>query len=462
MPQAFPPDSQMFAHDQRLDWAVEFWDTPFTPLRNDIASAGIPFTLKEPRTSDGAWDVLPAIRDAAASGVEAAWDGAAADTVLTGGRLANLVGYWAGGAPGYHGAAYTKRVAYRFECYFRPTTSRDWFDPSATVTLALAAAGNGYIRVIKNGTTDVYPGGVMLTEPGFLSKDTGGLTWSTLFTLATDDKLDIYYVQDPERRAGKEWGGFVFKAIPANVLPGGAVPVKVRERNLLARELPIIGCGLMDDGASLAVINTKQTLQHILGVEVTYGLGQTAVASFRVPLVNASVTDGVGWEWVREGDDHAGFLRLRGFLDAGAGEVVPISGNGTDPWLDIKRQRLIRIKTGFRKWDEDPELYTTFTGFIDDFSGASTGEVTVSCTGLEQRLSDQFVKNYPDKISYMTYGYQRLRGTLEPVYDIPAYDNWEMEFALRDLMTRSGIDESRTRAPLRVPQADGTDIAVVM
>jgi len=57
--------------------------------------------------------------------------------------------------------------------------------------------------------------------------------------------------------------------------------------------------------------------------------------------------------------------------------------------------------------------------------------------------------------------YKKTTGTIDPVYSIEAYDNWPLDLALRDLLVRCGIDESRTRATLTVPQADGSTVPVV-
>ena len=108
-----------------------------------------------------------------------------------------------------------------------------------------------------------------------------------------------------------------------------------------------------------------------------------------------------------------------------------------------------------------PDLKKVFTGFTDDFE-VRNGVATITCLGFEQRLADQYVKNYPDRISYMTFGYKEMSGTQEPVYNITAYDNWPIEQVFRDLMMRAGIDASRCWAPVKVRQADGSTLTVVM
>lgn len=471
--QPFVPDTQMFQKDQRPAFVAEFWDTPFTPLRNDIASGGIKFTLREP-TADGVFDVLATMQGSAAAGCASAFTASIAHDVLVDGRTDNLIDYWAGGAPGKHGASVAGRVAYRFRCTLRSGTARDWFALTSPVTFAIACGGAGYFRVVHTPVSSGTPidllftdpqaktlPGVIIAEAMFLSVSDGGLRFTSPTAFATGDQLDLYYVQDRASKVGYEFGGYLFKAVHALSIPTGTAGLKTRAA--LALEAPVIGCGLMDDGLSGTTALSKKTLTRIASdVEIVRRRGEIAQASFVVPLVNTSVTDGIGWEWVRSGGNQAGFLRLRDFVDNGAGGVTAISGNGVDPWLDVKRGRLIRIRVGFQKWDLSMDLTNSLTGFINDFEGASDGRVRVTVLGLSQRMADQHVKNFPDKMSYQCYSYMRRSGTVEPVYDIHAYDNWPLELALRDMVVRSGIDESRTRAPILAPQPDGTTTAVDM
>jgi hypothetical protein len=121
----------------------------------------------------------------------------------------------------------------------------------------------------------------------------------------------------------------------------------------------------------------------------------------------------------------------------------------------------VRVKTGFVQESGTVEWYTAFTGWIDDFEDRDGG-ITIRCLSVEQRLVEQFVKNLPDRISYMSFGYNRLRGTTEPVYDVPAYDAWPLEYMARDMLIRNGVDESRLAAPVLVPQANGTSVVPII
>ena len=427
------PTSQQFQPDQQFQYVVEYWNTPMTPLRNDLASNGIRMDVVEPRATDGVFTYLAAINTGAASGVDAAWDAATGYQVLTNGRIGNLIGYWAGGAPGYHGASVNRQVGYRFEGDVRSVTGRDWFSSAAPINpMYFGAVGSGYLRIILNHTTDIFNG--VLTEEQYLHD---GPTWSSSVSIASGDTISVYYVQDEE-----DWGGFVVKVTDEVLTQGGLAWVDDLAEAF--REAPVLGCGLLEYTADGVL--TMDTLELIESVDVSAQVGQTRRATFRVPLMKPGQNDNVGWEWLRTGGDTTGHLRAH-------------NPDGTT--VDVYRQRLIRVRMGFQSFVGVDELYPVFTGWVDDFA-AQNGLVTVTCLGLEQRLADQYVKNYPDKISYMCAGYRKLEGSIDPVYAIAAYDNWPMELALRDLLVRSGIDESRTRALLTVPQADGSAVPVVM
>lgn len=128
-------------------------------------------------------------------------------------------------------------------------------------------------------------------------------------------------------------------------------------------------------------------------------------------------------------------------------------------WDDVL---VVRTDTGEVVYPNDAsgaqaeEIYEIFTGFIDDFGEAQQGIKRMALAGFDQRLLDQHIKNYPDRISYMAANYWKRKGTSEPVYDTTAYDAWPMELVLRDLMVRAGLPESLTRQPLYVSRSDGT------
>lgn len=409
-----------FAPDQQFSYEICSWDTPFTVLEQDEASNGIIFDVREPK-SDGTWTLKAALRAATAANAAAVFSGdTGSAAVITGGRIANVVIYWDGGAPGVHGALWARKVAYHFRLYPRTTTGRAWFSNASPLVFRLGLGGNGYVRLIKTtaggtasqvlwdnlASSDINGA---ITESEFLND---GLRKTDSISLAAGDYLDLYYVQSNET-----WGGLVVKATTTDL---GALD----EDEVAAawREAPVVGCGLFDDNNP----PTKRTWTTVSGVELDTSLGASARATIRLPLQNPATSDGLGWEWVKASASDPGVVR-----------------NHDGTVFDIKRERLVRIKMGFVG-----ELYTVFTGFVDDFEPGK-GEVAITCLSFEQRLLDQFVKNFPDKVSYMAAHYRERSGTSEPVFEIPAYDNWTIEYVIRDLAVRAGVDESRLLRPLQ-------------
>lgn len=410
---------------------IDYFDTPFTALEDDYASFGIPVDVRQP-TGGGTFSVKAQI-DAVGnttSAVSTFTNATYSSSVLfddagaaISGRVANLVGYWAGGAPGHHGFSHKGRVAYHWRCYIRPAGARKWWNPAATPTWRLAFGGNGYVRIEKvvSGSVSVlFKGDV--TEAHFLEN---GLRTTDLITdMTAGDYLDIYYVQDEKFT----WGGYVFKAISGTEVT-----------DVVIREAPVVGCGLFDTGTQ----PTKQTLKHYANLEVSRLVNRGANAQFTVAMANMQNFDAVGWEWVKDDDDDPGNLKM-------------YNASLTTGTVDVYRKRLIRIKGGFIDTRGTSEIYTMFTGFIDDFGTIQGGFAPVTCVGFDQNILDQHIKNYPDRISYMTYNYKRRKGTSEPVYDVGSYDNWVMEYAIRDLMVRAGIDESVLQQPLKVILSDNS------
>lgn len=426
--QAIAANSLIFQPQQQTSFSIDYWDTAFATLEGNEASGGIVMDLRQPK-GDGTYTLKAAVTAAAATtdatygtaAMAAFVNAANSAAVVTNGRVANLIGYWAAGAPGEHGAGVRGKVAYHFRCYLRSINGRTWFSSAAQPTFSIAVAGNGYIRIDKRvgGTVTTLLNRAVL-EADFLEN---GLTFTPSITnMSAGDYLDIFYVQD-----GELWGGFVVKSVSGSV-----------QTQALAQSAPILGCGFMDDDTSRAGTLVKRTLTMIADVEVVQSLGQSAQLSFRLPLIKPSVYDGIGWEWVRTSSDDPGVLR--------AHDVTT---------FDLKRQRLVRIKGGFVG-----EQYTLFTGFIDDFDDPADGNVEVKCLGFEQRILDQFMKNYPDRVSYMAFGYKGRSGVAEPVYDVSAYDNWPLEYVLRDLLVRAGIDESKVTKNLTVPLSTGSTSGV--
>lgn len=393
---------EAFDGEQRYQFAVSYWDSVFPSFDGLSTGDGLVVALREPGPTG--WALPDALRTATAAASASTFDTATANTVFTNGRVGSLVAYWDAGAPGWHGASVNGRLAYRFTGYFR---NPSWF--GGTGTYRFAVGGSGYVRIVLNQSTIVFEGD--LSEDRFL---TSGLTVTDAVAIAPGARVDVYYIQD-----GEVWGGYVVKLLPSSATPTAA----------MLRDAPVVGTGLFSDASPVSAV----TLESVESLTISNSTDEMQRASFVLPLLNPQRSDHVGYEWRRQSSNDPGYLY---HVESG---------------VTLRRGRIVRMAGGYRDG-----VRTLFTGFIDDFTEASTGRVTVSCLGFEQRLVEQFTRNYPDRVSYMAFNYRRLSGIGEPVFGIQAYDNWPMEYAIRDLALRAGLDESLMHRPRQVERTDGT------
>lgn len=443
-------NTQQFKADQRIAVQVEYWDTPYTALDNGVASAGVPMNVRQPLDT-GTW-TLPSIFKSAADNTDLSGTGTNAfnnDTYSKAclrdsagtrveGVTDNLIGYWAAGAPGHHGASWNGRVAYHFRLKLRPVNGRSWWSTTATPSFFLALAGSGWMRIdrkVGSTVTTIFKGN--LSETRFLDEDGGyevtnasgyASSSKTSLAISSSDQLDVYYIQD----AGDPWGGFVIKAVL-----GDLSTMSQTQINAAAAAAPVAGCGLFDGG----VQPTKRTFIGVRSIETDRSVGATSQAQVELPLLSPQKHDGAGWELYRDptDKDDPGVLRL---WDAGAVQ------------FSVRRGMLVRISTGFMT-PSASELYPVFTGLVEDFP-ASNGVAQLSAKDFQSVITTQTPRNYPDKVSYMAAGYRSSTSASEPVYEIPAFDGWSMESAVEELLVRSGIDASNLTQKLTVPTANGT------
>lgn len=87
------------------------------------------------------------------------------------------------------------------------------------------------------------------------------------------------------------------------------------------------------------------------------------------------------------------------------------------------------------------EVYPRFTGYIEDIvTDASVGTAQIICRGFEGKLAALNDENTPDRIDYLANGYILREMASEPVFPIPAFDNWPLETVTRTLNYKAGID----------------------
>lgn len=432
--------SQAFQSDQQRDIEITYYNTPFTVLENGVASGGIRFDLMNPNGTN--WG-LPAYLQTAPANTNISTGFRATSNGSIGvqdGRVASVIDYWAGGGPAHLGSTVNGRVGLHYYGHLRSALGRGWFDANEIPAWYLAIAGSGWVRIDKHiGPTVTTIFNALVSESDFLFN---GFAVSTAITDMQDDPdhtLHIYYAQSDN----EPWGGLVVKAV------SGAIPLLAGVPNRAAiqapaREAPVLSAGLIDDGITSKL--PGNVLQFVDNVDVQKRKAQSSTVGFNLPLMNMANTDGVGWEYKRDSKNDPGRLRFW-------------SGTWTDgvpaPVFEMKHQRLIRVRIGFT----GETLETVFVGLLDDFDEFASGHARVMCTGFEDRMIERHDKNYPDKISYMARGYKKLKGTSEPTYDTPAFDNWPMEYAVSELMLRMGIDSSKLYKPLMISRFDDTAIA---
>lgn len=400
--------------------SVLTWNTPYPVLAGGVASAGIPFWCRSPRA--GTWTVPSWLADSTGGAALAAQfqDPEEATSTLTvnNGRWDAVVGYWAGGAPGFHGATSSQQVAYAFTLTPRPAAGRAWFGANE---FFFALGGHGWVRIdheVGGVFTPVVPL-THLSETDFLRN---GLHLTA--TLGFTGTYHVYYAQDTR----DPWGGFVVKAVPGPRSAG--TPDGTQADTRRAREAPVVSSGLFDDGAP----PPAQAVYYIDSLDVQQQIGQASTARVVVDLLNPEVHDGAGWELVRTGPRDEAYLRM---WDGGTHNSEAVT---------LRIGRTLQIRGGYG--DNQANL---FTGTIADFDDTASGKVAVVCYGVEQRLNERFDRNYPDPISYMSANYRALEAVGEPVYGIPAFDAWPLELALAECAQRGGLDASVLYTPKTVP-----------
>jgi hypothetical protein len=403
-----------------VGFGVLTWDTAYPVLTGGVGSRGIKFWCASPTAAN--WSMLADVRDLSPAALASTFGTVGSKLTVNAGYTDNLAAFWAGGAPGIHGATTAGRVAYHFELHVRDAAARSWFG-NLNQPFYFAFGGQGHVRIDRN-TTTIFNGAV--SEVDFLAN---GLRFTENLAMTSGDVYHIYYVQERT----DPWGGFTFKAVP------GATSTRAADQDA-AREAHVVGCGLFDDGTSLE----PTELTYITDIAVDFRKGATPTATVTLPLLNPQVNDGNGWELVKAGTDDPGYLRL---WDGGSHNSEAVT---------LRRGRAIEIRGGYQN-----NKMVVFTGTVDDWDEASSGLASVKCFGVEQRLLERIDRNLPDRISYMTHAYRELDAIQYPVYNTPAFDAWPLELAMREMASRGGLDASNLRTPVQVRSNENVLTTVV-
>ena len=395
--------SGAFSSHQFLDWQITHYNTPMT-----VPEEGIKFGLFSPSST---FSTSGMDGQSTSSGANS-YISSNTTSVLSGGtvgRIANVVEYWDTGAlPGiakarYHVLHYSGDL----------TSDRSWAHPPGTTSsVYFGFAGKGYVQVMRNGSEVLAP--TLLPDKSF--------TGTSAISVSNGDTFDIYYWQ-----LGEQWGGFVCKYIAQPSGQGAPFSNVTAEQ---FREAPILSSSLLSNGAA-----TSTVLSEVISAELEYrSEADVKQLRFQVPLVNQESP--IGWKLLTN-------PRRLQYTAVGGGTTT------------LKKGFLIKFEGGFQG-----ELYERFWGHILDFE-ESNGVVTISCESIESKMTLVHVANYPDRISYLGFGYIKDKAAKQPVYNIAAYDAWPLQYAIQDLCSRGKIDSKLLYRPKRFRDIYGSIIDAV-
>lgn len=390
--------SGSFSTDQIISWSVSWYDSSMT-----VPQTGIGFRLGVPSATfttagiQATADPAGYISSGAASALSS-WN--------TYGRTANIIDFWGSGAP--PGINKARFVVYHYRGFLSSTANRTWAHPqNTTASFWLSFSGNGYIRVQVNGT-DVLSSRL----------DPNNYVSSSLISAAENDRIDIYYWQ-----LGESLGGLVGKYVVQNTGQSAASSSITLTQY---REAPVVSASIIPFTTAPEVV-----LPQVITLNIeTNSPVDIPTASFTIALKNDDSL--IGWRLLENP------RRLQ------------YTGPGGSPVYVLKRRQLISADVGF-----SGEQYQRFYGYIEGIQEAD-GVVNVKCVGYTDRLNKVNVENYPDRISYSAFGYFQQESSIEPVYNITAYDNWPLEHAVKDLCYRGGIDPKLFYGIKQVNNINGT------
>lgn len=110
----------------------------------------------------------------------------------------------------------------------------------------------------------------------------------------------------------------------------------------------------------------------------------------------------------------------------------------------IDKMNIVEVFCGFRdlKYNVD-RMILRFVGFINIVSEGSDNKLQVICDDLSQCFKMSINNGYPDYDSYMDMpddsGFDRYRDSITVDNYIQAYDNWLLEYAVRDLCIKANF-----------------------
>lgn len=409
MPLAHSQDTLTFESDHRPVFRATYWDTTYT-----AESQGVEFSLFtltngiqfENNVGASPQAVTRATMESqlTSSNMNSVLGYSGSDYVT--GVVPNVYEYWGTGAPA--GVNAPKAAVMKFRGYVKE---------AGTTTLVFG--GQGRVQVYVNGTEilngEVYEPTTFpdITTVTQFQNEAGYLMVAHTFSVGDD--LEIYYWHN-----GEPWGGIFAKGIPGDVI-SGYDPGTIRGQ---LRDAAVLGASFFGVEASGADLSSSE-LPYLMEITVERDRDAVTTGTVVVALTTSDQPDGYHW-------------------DEAQNALVD-----NDTGLVIKQDRRILLEAGYASsgalkdasGDITAELYPRLTGFITKIQpSANFAEAVIHCKGFENLLLQSFDRNYPDRLTYLANGYIYREGAHEPVYAIPAFDNWPIETAIGEYCYRSGID----------------------
>lgn len=418
------PYDLVFSQDQRVDWKVQYWDTPYC-----TESAGIEFALFDILNTPND-SARTAVRNVNASSKEALesllnnrsvtrsvldYSGGSYRT----GVVPSVYSYWGAGTP--LGGKIAKQVMLKYAGRAKE---------SGNVTFVFC--GQGKISVFINGASalvgEVKEPLPRVTRDGIptyaRAQTEGGYAFLPV-TINKGDLIEIYYWHN-----GEPWGGIACKVLPYKL--NEAYDQEGFRYDLAGAYW--LSASFMGKEASGNVLAATE-IPYVVSAQIGVQQKRERTLEFVVPLTTADELDGYRWD------------------EASRALICNADDN-----IKIQEERLVRFSGGYAYSGDmkdslgniDSTLWPRVTGHVRLIKPSSDNtQAVVECGGFEGKILDVFDKNFPDKLSYHANGYIYREGSAEPVWDITAFDNWPIEIALAELMARAGIDSKNLgRSPV--------------
>lgn len=424
------PNTQIFEQDQRAHFKARYWNQTSTAVRLGPGigtveryvgfGTGVEFALFDLLTSAFAPTTRAEIETALADTSKTASVLGYSGANYRSGVVPTIYKYWGSGAP--DGGRRARQVLMKYTGYVTETLANGTLvlAGQGTVQVYLTPAGGGTTVQIAAGTlkepeAQANLNGVTATtvknEWGYVVVDTRTYNYG--------DKLEIYYWHN-----GEPWGGIAAKIIPR------AVTLTSNDLLVALRDAPFVGASFITkDLNGVSAVDLKYITDADLKVQ------EGAVPELRIDVALAAASEPTGYSYTEVN-----------------GEKLLI--DNANPVDKIQKGRLIHFEGGFRAPDGTEELYPRFTGFIDDITPEGGDRAAIVVRGFEGQSGDVFDENTPDRLSYQAFGYILRENTVDPVYGIPAYDNWPLEVAVHDLLAHAGIDSYNFLGHTTRPQAN--------